>query len=327
MAIESAAERFPLSFHQESERDRWRKGITRPWLAVKDLIWLVYLFPARWLARLLPAGWMIELVQRLDPVAQLLIRGRKRVLLSRLELGLGSRAAAADIAQRYFRNALVRAGDDLILDRLVSGNGIRCLEFRGRKHLEEALAEGHGAILLTGHFFANRLAKCYLASLGFPPLSVRNSQSREPSSGRLGMRLVRPRYDAFLHSVIRDEVSIQDPECTLKILKRLRENGIVNIHLDVSVSSQFAMTSFLGNAHQLFPTGFLRIARRLKTPILPTLCLGNSRGIQIEIEERFPMTPADGERELYQNNLPGLIARLESQILRHPDQWELWIRI
>jgi lauroyl/myristoyl acyltransferase len=295
-----ATKRFPLSFRAASDREAWRNSVRRSWLTIKDVIWFLYLFPARGLARLLPTGFVIAAARAMNPIGRQLLRGRKRVLVSRLEK---------------------------VLDRITDQNRITCLEIKGGEYLQRALANGRGAILLTGHFFANRVAKHHLASLGYSPLSVRNSHSQEPSSGRVGMRFLRPRYDSFLHSIIRDEVCLQDPECTLKIFKRLRENGVVNIHLDVGFSSVFITTPFLGNPRQVFPTGFLRLATLAQAPILPTVCLGNSRGLRIEIDEPFLLAPGRDESELYRNNLPDLIARLESQILRWPDQWELWIRI
>jgi lauroyl/myristoyl acyltransferase len=322
-----ATKRFPLSFRAASDREAWRNSVRRSWLTIKDVIWFLYLFPARGLARLLPTGFVIAAARAMNPIGRQLLRGRKRVLVSRLEKVLESRAAAEEVADQYFRNALLRAGEDLVLDRITDQNRITCLEIKGGEYLQRALANGRGAILLTGHFFANRVAKHHLASLGYSPLSVRNSHSQEPSSGRVGMRFLRPRYDSFLHSIIRDEVCLQDPECTLKIFKRLRENGVVNIHLDVGFSSVFITTPFLGNPRQVFPTGFLRLATLAQAPILPTVCLGNSRGLRIEIDEPFLLAPGRDESELYRNNLPDLIARLESQILRWPDQWELWIRI
>jgi len=286
-----------------------------------------YLFPLRAMARFLSPASVFRLGRLLEPLAQVAMRSRRVELVSRMEKALGVGRQAGDMARLYIRNALFRSLDDLVMDRLFASGGARYLAFEGREHLESALARGRGAILLTGHFYANRAGKRYLSSIGFPVLSIRNRATPERRSGRLGMACLRDRYFRFLNSVIRDEVWIQDPECTLKILKRLRANGIVNVHLDAAYSSFVYACPFLDKDGRFFPTGFLRIARLSGAPILPTLFVGDSRSLTIRIEEPHPLELSQDEELLIQSNLPALVGRLERQIRSHPDQWELWTQI
>jgi KDO2-lipid IV(A) lauroyltransferase len=232
--------------------------------------------------------------------------------------------AAGDLRplfEAHLSNALQRSVDDLLMWRLPVGSVVGRCEIKGRTHLEEALAGGRGVMLVSGHFFANRLAKQFMRAQGWPVMSVRNFRFDDPFAGRWGARHVQRRYSEFLHSVVGDEADLHDPECSLKVLERLRRGGLVNIHIDHAVSRKRLELPFLGMRNR-FAVGFLDIARIAGCPIVLMLCLGNNRSLTVEF--RAPVfadsRPAAGIME-------ALIGVLESQILAHPEQWEFTMRL
>ncbi len=216
--------------------------------------------------------------------------------------------------------------DDLTIANPRASLHLKPPDVHGFDHLKNALANGRGAILTSGHFYANRLAKHRLGKLGYPILSVRNGRPRDLWMGRFGARLLQHRYVEFLHRVIGDEVFIQDPECSLKIFRRLRAGGIVNVHLDANFSRQRLQIPFLGRP-KWFATGLLEIVRLSGCAVVPMLCLGNQMSSSISFGEPFVMEPARVREEFVQVNLPVLVRMLEEQVLKHPDQWELWVRL
>ena len=216
--------------------------------------------------------------------------------------------------------------DDLIMDRLLADGRQVHVRLCGRGNLDRVLAAGKGAIVVSGHFYATRLAKRYLAKIGYPMLTVRNQIPIDPAAGRLGRRFLEPRYVNFLHGVIRDEVFIQDEECSFKIFKRLQLGGLVNIHFDAPYSQITAAYPFLGR-RDTFSAGFLRIAKLSGCAVIPMLCVGNSEDLTIAFDEPVSLEATSNKDQLVATNMPKLVKILETQILEHPDQWESWIHI
>ena len=305
------------------------KTLKRPLIASKDLLWLTYLYPLRFLAAIIPPVAVRLTAKIIDPFCQLITWRHKRRLRAELAQALNrdpSDPEVCRIARRYISNAVIRVIDDLIMDRLLADGRQIGVQLRGRENLDRVLAAGRGAIVVSGHFYAIRLAKRYLAKIGYPMLTVRNQVPSDPAAGRLGRRFLEPRYVNFLHGVIRDEVFIQDEECSFKIFKRLQLGGLVNIHFDAPYSQITVRYPFLGTRHT-FSAGFLRIAKLSGSPIIPMLCVGNSEGLSIVFEEPVCLEMTSDKDQFVATNLPNMVKILETQILEHPDQWESWIHI
>ena len=144
--------------------------------------------------------------------------------------------------------------------------------------------------------------------------------------GRLGQRFLLPRYLRFLHNVIRDEVLVEDPECSLKILGRLRSGGIVDMHLDVSFSEHLIEWPFAGR-QRLLPAGPLHMARVAGCAVLPILVIGHARALDIRIGPPLTLDRSLTPDAFCAAHLPGLASILESYVLAHPGDWELWIKL
>jgi KDO2-lipid IV(A) lauroyltransferase len=229
------------------------------------------------------------------------------------------------IADRYFRNSILRYLDDLLIERLLREPRLRNVEIVHLENLTEPLSAGRGAVLVSGHYFANRLAKRYLATIGFPCLSVRNIEPPDRKAGQLGIGLLQKRYMAFLGEVVGDEVSIQDPDCSLKMLARLRTGGLIHCHVDSAFSQEVVKRKFFGR-EESFPAGFLQVAKLAGCPLVPLHCLGNSRRLGIEFGKALWLENAPDRRSFAETNLTKIVRILEEQIKSHPAEWDFWIR-
>jgi lauroyl/myristoyl acyltransferase len=300
----------------------------RPLVSLKDFFWLVYLYPLRLLAAILPVPWLQRIGSMLLPPLHLMTIRWQRLLTNRITAVYQAQSyklEAGATARRFITNALFRAMDDLVMDKLIAEKRLRRVRLQGQDNLDRALSLGKGVIVLTGHFYANRLAKRYLAQIGYPMASVRNRKPQNRALGRFAKKLLETRYVEFLHGIIKDELFLQDEDCALQIFKRLRLNGLVNIHLDASFSQERVQCPFL-NGERWFPAGFLRIVRFTGCCIVPMLCLGNSRDLTVVFKDPLDLEPGADQHEFVSVNLPRMARTLESQILRYPDQWELWDR-
>jgi lauroyl/myristoyl acyltransferase len=297
----------------------------QPFFRLKDLAWLIYLYPARWLARFLPLAWLYAAADVAAALAPFLLRGPRRRLRERLRSALADPADVERIADQYFRNAMLRFLDDLLMERLLRPPRDMPVRMLHVEHLSEALSHGHGAILVSGHFLASRLGKRYLAAHGFPALSVRNHRPADLWAGRFGARFLLPRYVAFIGQVQGEEVSIQDPECTLKMLARLRSGGLIDCHIDAPLSRDVLEREFMG-AISLFPAGYLHVASLADAPLVPLHCRGNSRGLEIEFGDPLLVQPIDDRQRFAAGNVDRLLRALEEHIRLTPAEWDLWLR-
>ena len=300
----------------------------RPLLRVKDLVWLTYLYPGKWLASLLPLNWMYAFGDALAWFAPFVLRAPRRRLLDRLAVVFPAEVGNArmeQIARDYFRNDVRRFQDDLIMERHAPASRAGTVGLVNLENLTGALSSGCGALLISGHFFASRAAKRHLAAVGYPSLSVRHHDPPDDWAGRLGKRFLQERYVKFLADVLGEEVPISDPDCSLKLLSRLRSNGLVDLHMDARFSRERRRLDFLGQSIR-FPTGFLHLAWAARAPLVPMLCLGDSRRLRIEFGA--PVHPREWQSRdrFVEEGLARMVKTLEEQVLRAPEQWDLWIR-
>jgi len=299
---------------------------TRPLVRVKDLAWLVYLYPARWLTNRLPIGAAYALWDALAWLGAASLCGPRRKLLARLQLAFPSpadRPLKERIAADFFRNAIVRFGDDLLLLRLAREGRLKEVDLIHLERLTAAIAKGKGAMLVSGHFMASRVAKQYLAAAGYPSASVRDP-AQHLLTGRLGERILQRRYNEFLSEIIGSEIWVGDPDCSLKIMARLRSGGLINIHFDAAFSREVLRREFLGVTYP-FGTGGFHLAWFVGAPLVPLKCLGSSRALRIEFGE--PIYPESWpDRHAFAAAALDRVAQIiEQQIRAAPAEWDRWI--
>ena len=296
-----------------------------PLIAAKDIFWALYLYPGRFLAR---APKILNFCLKISqPAIQLFMKPLRNELAHHLLTAFGPEktySACDSIARKCIENDVRRVGDDLLLEH--NQTPIRCFAFNGRKHLDDALAAGNGVLLLGLHWMAERVALQHLMNSGYPVMSIRNQEPPDDCMGRLGRKFLQPRYVRFLHNVIRDEVFIQDRECSLKILGRLRSNGIVSLLIDAPFSQEVMKLPFLGKTRYI-STGALHLARISSCSVLPMIATGNADGLEIQIHPPLVFDYSIPKEEFCRRYMPLIIQILELSVLRYPDQYDCWSKI
>jgi lauroyl/myristoyl acyltransferase len=294
----------------------------RPLTSVKDLAWALYLGPVYWLAMILPMR-MVRSSRHLLPLIHLVLRPLQKRFVRNIRLYpalTDTPGGLNQLVKNCISSAFHRVLDDLLLTRFPVESVVQHCEMEGREYLEEALRLKRGVILVTGHFHATRLSRQYMKAHGWRAMSVRNFDHYDRSLGIFGEKFLQKRYYAFMHRIIEDEVNAGDKESVLKILERLRRGGIVNIHADGGKSKERCDLPFLGYTES-FGLSFLQIARVAGSPLVPMECFGDSRSLKIKFYP--PLFPASCENK---SLMEVLVKIVESQILRHPEQWEYTIR-
>ena len=298
-----------------------------PWIKLQDLVAWTYLYPVRLLARLFPPRVLCGAVEAIAPL-YVKLRSRPRAAITRqLRLAYQGRecpAAPERIATDWMVRDLRKTTDDLVMCRLDLDRLAERVRIDGLVNLDEALAAGRGALVVSGHFHGNRLAKFYLRRRGYPMLSLRNRNPYSLAMGRFGNRFVAPAYGRFLDRIVEDEYHEQDPGKQAGIIRRLRENGIVNLHIDVSAAQHGKPVPFL-NGRTVMAYGFIRLAELTRAPVVPMQCRGNSSALVIRFEKPVKYESRSSEPAL-SGELDRYRAMLENWVSEHPAEWEMWLR-
>jgi len=295
-----------------------------PWITAKTVLLLFYLYGGRLLSRLPPG-----LFNRVRPVAdvafQILSSHRTNAIVEELTVAFPEVPRSKLLAvRREFASASVRrALDDLLLER--GRDKPNCTAFVGREHLDEALAAGRGVLLAGLHWQAGRVARRYLRNAGYPILSMRMERLPRLVTGRLGHDALVTRYADFFRGLHDDEVFNTDRDRSLKMLARLRSNGIVSILMDGFVSEHCTDLPFMGRIRP-FPAGIFYLARAAGCPILPIFSRGGMQAVEIEIGRPVPLDRSLPAEQFWRVHLPALVTILENQVRAHPEEWT-WTRL
>lgn len=181
-------------------------------------------------------------------------------------------------------------------------------EVTGKERLDQALAEGHGVMIITGHFGNwERLAQ-WLSESGYT-LSV---VARDANDNAMNDKVAKLREAAGVQVLSRGNAARM-------ILTRLKKGELVGILPDQNSEDEYI--PFFGK-----PCGTVlgpaAIHERTKAPMLPVFCarIGPNR-YRVEIGE--PLIPSPGLPSM-QGLMRSVNASLEEVIRRYPEQW-LWM--
>jgi KDO2-lipid IV(A) lauroyltransferase len=295
-----------------------------PLFTVNDLLWFLHLYPVRLLSALGSRDLLYRIGRLVEPLVQFHWRRRRENAIRWIVSACCCTPdQAARIARRSVSNNMFRTLDDLLLLRPSCGKVLHCTGIQGIEHLERAFSEGKGVIVLTGHFCANRIAERYLAAVGHPMLSVHNHRPSNRAAGRLGLRFLQARNIELQRQANPDVVYMQDAECSLKILARLRSGGLVNLQLDGLAGTRAVEGTFLGISWR-FGAGIFDLARLSGCAVVPMLCLGGASEFRIRLYPMLDVIRQASRDEFVAANLRTFTQAVEKLIVDNPEEWRLW---
>lgn len=192
-----------------------------------------------------------------------LLPRERRAVRRNLRRLLGERRYAVeqlDVLRTFVAYAHCLA-ESLAMDRSEASSPA---EVHGAEHLEEALRQGRGAILVTAHTGAWDIAARELAQRGGMDVTI--VMEKEPDARARG-----------LHDSVRARARVSivhaggDPLDALPLLRRLRSGGIVAIQLDRAGGPSETLEPLLGGLPFSVPEGPFRLAALTGAPVLPVL--------------------------------------------------------
>ncbi|MBI2373406.1 MAG: lysophospholipid acyltransferase family protein [Deltaproteobacteria bacterium] len=189
----------------------------------------------------------------------------------------------------------------------------RSVEFpdEARELLDRTLADGQGAIVVTGHIGNFELLARRVAIAGYDVATL----ARAHPNPFIAEWLVAERARARVETIER-----KDPRAARKILGALRRRAILGVLIDQDTSVRSAFVPFFGELAKT-PTVAAELAQRRATPLLVAYVErdGDARCVRVERLDTtgLPETTEDAVVELTAR----MSAALERAIRRDPASW------
>lgn len=280
------------------------------YLFVLALLHLVNRLPRR------AALWVGTAVGRLGYRA---MRKERRKVEAGLRTALGGEmdeGARRALARQVFVHLARNAVDAMRVRRAFGGEIEAIVGAEGLEHLDRALAQGRGAIALSGHIGSWELLGAYLVRRGYP-VSVVGRPLRDPRFHRL---LIAHRKSADIQNLIREGRGSLIPA----ILRALRMNRVVGLLADQNTDVDGLFVVFFGRPAYT-PVGPVVLSLRTGAPILP-MAIHRQADETHRVVVRPPLAlVATGDRDAdLRENVQRCAAAIEALIREHPSQW-VWM--
>jgi lauroyl/myristoyl acyltransferase len=183
-----------------------------------------------------------------------------------------------------------------------------------RDALAEALRNGHGAVIVTGHFGNWDIAAKTLRDYGRPVSVV---MAREVNAST--HEYVRTSREQAGVRVIYSDSSVFS---SLNMIRALRRNEIVAIQLDRSLGTTGTRLMPFFGALAPFPSGPFVLARLSGAPLIPVFIprLG-TRHYAIRVGNRFTLARDAREPQALRRVMTEVIGEFEAAVRKSPTQW------
>lgn len=212
-------------------------------------------------------------------------------------------------AKNYYDLLRMPALDVSQIDRLVT--------VHGWEHLQNALAQGRGVIIITAHLGSFEQVMQVLAAKRYPVIVP-----AEP--------IKPPRLYDFVNG-LRGSHGLRFAPATTGVMrllvKALRRNEIVGLAIDRDVMGGGLPLAFFG-AESTFQPGAAMLARRWGCPVLAAFCtrLYDNRSEAV-IEPPIAIQVTDDEEADIKATMANMLSVIERYIRKHPDQWVAFERV
>jgi KDO2-lipid IV(A) lauroyltransferase len=288
-----------------------QRGLARTWIE----------YAAAWtilkVVSLAPRAFALRAGQAVGALAQVVLPHLRR----RAEINL--RLAFPDLDERErarirrgaFHNLGRLLGEISQFPRLNRENISSIVVYEGLENYLDAVAEGRGVILLTGHIGAWELS-VYAHSIYGHPMSFLARRVDNPLVERLA-ESYRARYG---------NRSIDKKGSVREVLKTLKSGGVVGILADLNTSREEGVFCDFFGVEACATAGVATLALRTGAVVLPGYLIWDEKALIHRLHFEPPVETIDtgNQKEDVIANTARYAKVLESIIRRHPDQW-LWI--
>jgi KDO2-lipid IV(A) lauroyltransferase len=185
----------------------------------------------------------------------------------------------------------------------------------GDKPLDDALAAGHGAILVSPHLGNWELGGLGLAEKGYP-MNILTFREPDEKVNRLREKLRRERGINFIY-VDRDDTS---PLAIIEAVNVLRRNQVLAILGDRDGSSHTIRLEFFGRSTNI-PVGAAYLALASGAPVIPVFVPLEGERYATIMEEPIHFGSGQSHSRSIQEGISEVMRVFERYIRKYPDQW------
>jgi lauroyl/myristoyl acyltransferase len=265
--------------------------------------------------RAVPPPLLRSAVDGVSLVAWALAPGRRRATAANYA-ALFRASPRASMVRRLVRQAFKQYGrmslEFFTLTQTPDADLLASTQISGQSYLDEALARGHGAILVSPHLGNWDLAARICLALGYPLTAVVEDDWSAEFAGQV-------RQQNGLRVVARAR--------SLRPIRRaLARNEPVALLCDVVPPGSHAVEVCFAGQRAYLPAGPARLALASGAPLLPFAVLTLADGRRQASAEPliFPPAsngPAHPQQEQVRQMTQELACRFERLIKEHPEQW------
>ncbi|MBU1639508.1 MAG: lysophospholipid acyltransferase family protein [Proteobacteria bacterium] len=280
----------------------------------------LYLFLTYFYARLVPCWW--QRIQN-QVVSFLYYRfwGRmRRALVKNTAVILDlpeDHPQVKKTVRRLFANYGWYLRDYVLIHRLTKENYQDTVaEEIGTQYIEEAMAQGNGAILITPHLGNWELGGVTFALRGCPiyALTLKDQEEevqdyRDTVRGSLGIKTI--------------HIDPEDNGTIIKMARLLKDNKVIAMLGDRFEGGKKSEVSFFGKK-VYFPSGVMALAQATGAPVIPVFIIRRPDGryrAWMEKPLKISRQPGKDNNELIAEKTQELAAVFEKNIRLHPDQF------
>jgi KDO2-lipid IV(A) lauroyltransferase len=264
--------------------------------------------------RLLPHRIAVWLGGVLGVIAFDLLRIRRGVTVGNLKTHLRLDGIAPDLVD-LGRGSYVnfgRALAEFVRIPCIDMDHIRRhIRLEGLEHLDRALDEGKGGVLVTGHFGSWELMGCVLVRLGYPLTFVVGVQ--------------RNRLVQALMNRLRSEcgISVIEPASLLETTRVLRDNRFIAMLSDQDAGRNGVFVDFMGEPASTH-AGAARLALLTGAPVITGFIMRTGlTHHRIVIEDAIRIDRSRERDDSIRGLTQAYTGCIETYIRRYPDHW-LW---
>ena len=268
------------------------------------------------IVRCMPYDLLLFLGRILGNLYYLLIKKERERAVSQMMPALKvSEEEARNLVRESFVNLARNVLDILYMPNLNEGNLHEYIEIDHLERMQEAIAEGHGVVVLTGHVGTWEWLSAAFTLNGLPVTAIAKPQPNQQYTDLLN----------DLRATIHVEIFSRGTSELLAAGRALKKGKILGFLADQDAGPGGAFIEFLGKTAST-PMGPAVFSNKFHSPVLPAFILRRPDGRhRVVIGEvlRYEDT-GDTDRDLYEFTRK-MTKILEQVIRENPTQW-IWFQ-
>lgn len=276
---------------------------------------------------LLPMGWYLSFARALGRLEMLIRPSARRAVRANLEAAFGATKSASEldrITRQVFESHQMRVMMLLVVPLMTADGTLeRRFPLHDTAHLDRALAEGKGAIIIGSHVnsIGVLLAIVRLRLKGYDvrvPLPDAIDAWPTTVVRRVFHRLYGARTVSELLGAFYAQFNVRP------LMRVLDQNAIILLMGDGWHSASFVDADFLGRTLP-FTTGPANVARLAGVPVVPFFSVGWPDRMRFEFEPAFRVDKGPPQREEVERKVQYFVGRVEQRMLADIPCWQHWM--